>query len=553
VTTSSTGSTADVATSPVLVVGAGPVGLTAALMLARHGTAVRIIDRDAGPTDLSKALVVWQRTMETLGPVLPHERFSAGHPVLERVVLALGAGRRHDVEFPSPVGAGVPPCVMVPQSATERILIDRLADFGIRVERQTELTGVQADDNGVSCEIRGPSGTAQVRTPWLVACDGAHSVARKGLDLSFPGETVSQRWLLADFDVAADLSSAAFSSSTDRPSADRSSTGRSSTDRSSADTSSIEPRSTDLRSDERHIQIDLTHGIAALFPLGSGRWRLIADHGAGGEEGELGKLSGEEVQAVLDSHTDLGWKIATMHWSSEFGVNERQVEQYVHGRVVLAGDAAHVHSPAGGQGMNTGMQDAANLAWKIALVQRGAVSASLLATYQAERHPVGAAVVRQSGLLLKAAMATGPLRFARNHLAPIALSIPQLQRQFVAFLTEEAVSYRHGPLADGSGHRHGARSGEVWPLSPGAQAELILLGDAARDEAPETFGGPNGFPLTVTRVDPDGRRAVALGQDSGAVLVRPDGVVASVGADAATAMAWFSQHLQVAGAAEGRR
>jgi hypothetical protein len=220
------------------------------------------------------------------------------------------------------------------------------------------------------------------------------------------------------------------------------------------------------------------------------------------------------------------------------------VEQYVHGRVLLAGDAAHVHSPAGGQGMNTGMQDAANLAWKIALVQRGAASAELLTTYHDERHPVGAAVVRQSGLLLKAGMATGPARFARDHLAPIAVSIPELRRRFVAFLTEEAVSYRHGPLADGTGHRHGAHSGDVWPLSLGAQAELVLVGDASRDgDVPQTFAGPNGFPLTVTRAGADSPAARALGHDRGAILVRPDGVVASLADDAATATASFTRCL----------
>ncbi len=507
---------------PVLVVGAGPVGLTAALMLARHGTAVRIIDRSEGPTDLSKALVVWQRTMETLGPVLPPERFSHGHPVLQRMVLTLGTGHRAQVDLPTVSGSAVPPCVMVPQSATERILIEGLAEFGIRVERRSELVGLQSDEDGVTARIAGPSGTTPVRAPWLVACDGAHSTTRAALGLSFPGATISRRWLLADFDVATEARPAGATPS-------------------------------DRGSDDRHIQIDLRKGVAALFPMGSGRWRLIAERGPDGEggEGELRELSTAEVQAVLDSHTDLGWRIETTHWSSEFGINERQVEQYTHGRVVLAGDAAHVHSPAGGQGMNTGMQDAANLAWKIALVQRGAARASLLATYQAERHPVGAAVVRQSGLLLKAGMATGPLRFARDHVAPVALSMPQLQRQFIAFLTEEAVNYRHGPLADGTAVPHGARSGDVWPLSAGAQAELVLTGDARDAEVPETFGGPNGLPLTVTRV-PDGDAAGAVGTGStgraglanGAILVRPDSVVASVAADAATALEWSSRLLQ---------
>ena len=118
-----------------------------------------------------------------------------------------------------------------------------------------------------------------------------------------------------------------------------------------------------------------------------------------------------------------------------------------------------------------------------------------------------------------------------------------LRDRFVAFLTEEAVSYREGPLADGSGHRGGARSGDGWPLSPGAQAELVLLGDAAGDEAPAHFGGPGGIPLTVTRAARDERLAEAIGRDSGAVLVRPDGAVASVADHADAALAWVPECL----------
>lgn len=495
----------DSAAPAVLVAGAGPVGLSAALMLARHGTAVRIIDKDEAPTDLSKALVVWQRTLETFDPVLPYERFADGHPVLHGVSLGLAPGRTVEVDIPSQEGRP-PACILIPQSATERILLTRLEELGVSVERRTELTGFTSADDGVTCEITGPGGAETLTVPWLVACDGAHSVARQQLDLGFPGETVHRRWLLADIDIAADPVP-----------------------------------------DDHHILIRRNEaGIVALFPMGGGRWRVIADLGPVEGAGEPRDISQDEVQATLDARTDLGWRITGTHWTSDFGVNERQIEQYVHGRVVLAGDAAHIHSPAGGQGMNTGMQDAANLAWKLALVVRGAAPESLMGTYQAERHPVGEAVLKQSGAMLRVGMAGGARGFIVEHLAPIALSMPVVRRKMVEFLTEEAVSYREGPLSDATS-AHRVSSGDGWPLSRGAQAELLLLGSAAKDEAPDTFGGPAGLPLTVTRADVDDHLAEALGHDSGALLVRPDGVVATVGPDAQSATTWIRERIQVVG------
>lgn len=481
----------------VLIVGAGPVGLTAALMLARHGVRPRIIDKNDGPTDLSRALVVWKRTMDTLNPVLPFARFADGHPHLRQALIGFGAKHGATVNFPTSTH-GAPSSAMIPQSGTERILLQGLAEFGIQVERGTELAEFTSDATGATCTLDSAAGREQVRTEWLLGCDGAHSAVRHGLGIEFPGNTLDRRWMLADFEIAGE----------NPPPADQ-------------------------------VVIRLAQGVNAAFPMGGARWRLIADLGAGeGAEGPLRTPSRDEIQGTLNERTDLGWHVGDIHWTSEFGVNERQVEKYVHGRVALIGDAAHLHSPAGGQGMNTGMGDASNLAWKIALVLKGAAPEKLVGTYDAERHPVGKDVVRKSSLLLRAAMAEGPVKAIRDRVVPAALSLQAVQKLFSSFLMEETVDYRTGPLSDRSGHGE-LRSGDFWGLDLGSEAALVVSGDFDASAAPATLGGANGVPLTIARLASDDPRSKSL-PGRAAVLVRPDGIVGSIRNQIDEALEWES-------------
>ena len=348
---------------------------------------------------------------------------------------------------------------------------------------------------------------------------------RHKLGVGFRGESVDRRWLLADVDIEAG------------PPPDP---------------------------DGVHV-VAAEAGVVALFPLGPRRWRVIADLGVPEPGAPAPEPTAQDVQRLLDERTELHWRVAATHWLSGFRVNERQVERYVHGRVLLAGDAAHVHSPAGGQGMNTGMQDAANLAWKVALVARGVLHESLVETYQAERHPVGHRVVELTSRLLEAGMARGAItRHLRGALAPLALSLGPVQRRLRGFLTEDDVTYRDGPLADGSGSgREGARSGDAFPdvvvtgpggrrssytLLRGAQATLVLTGEATAEEPALRFGAGDGPPVAVRRIgagrdaeDPEGRLAAALG--GGAALVRPDGVIATLTGGAAGAADWIRERL----------
>jgi len=470
--------------NPILIVGAGPVGLTAAVLLARHGTSVRIIDTNNSPTTLSKALVVWRRTLQVLDPVVPWESVLQGHVRAERGLFYDGGRRIAELPFDTP-GHGLPAGVFIPQCDTEALLLEALASRDVHVERSTSLSTFQSDADGVDCTL---STGERLRTPWLIGCDGAHSTVRHTLGLSFSGETVDQRWLLADVLIDGDAPVGAA------------------------------------------IMEGGPEGPVAIFPVGKDRWRVIAAAGPREEGVTYDDPTIDDMQRVLTERSSLGWTVREAIWLGQFGVNERQVERYVHGRVLLAGDAAHVHSPAGGQGMNTGMQDAANLAWKVALVECGSACVGLVETYQDERHPIGAAVVKYTGRLLHAAMVKSPvLRAVRGMGMHLALSVPAVQQKLASAMAEDVVSYRGGPLAPKAQGEH--RPGDAFPDLPldGGLATDLLRGHQAvllcADSHGPTAFGAGGF--EITRV----AAPLLVEQFGGPVLVRPDSVIAAIGGD----------------------
>jgi hypothetical protein len=376
----------------------------------------------------------------------------------------------------------------------------------------------------VIATLEGPRGSETMKTTWLVACDGGHSTVRHSLQLDFGGDTVNRRWLLADVRIE---------------------------ENEVPNTMFIEGAS---------------EGTVALFPVGPGRWRVIADGGEVDPDREAKPLDLAMVQEIIDRRTQRGWTLREGLWLTEFHVNERQVDNYVHGRMVLAGDAAHVHSPAGGQGMNTGIQDAANLAWKLAAIIRGEAPESLMQTYQEERHPVGAAVVRGSSLMLKAAMHSGPLaRGLRSFVVPAAMSIGPLRRKFIDFIVEDAVTYRRGPL--GGTRREGAQQGpgDAFPdvaidvngdgdgdtrpatdLLRHGGPTLLLLGEQETPEHLSFGGGQHSQPVLIQTLSAKTQRGLAsqLGlPDGGLVLVRPDSVIAAIDTNISGIHNWLDMNL----------
>ncbi len=360
------------AQTDVLVVGAGPVGLTAAVELHRRGVSVRIVDQLPAPLRYAKAVGVQPRTLEIWAAMgLVRQALDAAVPLRGQIAYVNGAeAGRLAFDVPPDVPYGF---VALPQYETERILTGYLTDHGVAVERGVALTSFAQDAQAVTARLVGAAGQETVRARYLVGCDGAHSTVRKGLGLAFLGDAFPEQYMLGDVEVDWSL-----------------------------------PPGWAVRS--MHQSDGKVDDLLVCIPLpGRGRYRMSMlvppdrqtpaarrdDVGHGLEADRPGPTLGH-IQAVLDRLAPEPTTASTLRWSSVFRISHRLVERYSVGRVFLAGDAAHVHPPTGAQGMNTGIQDAWNLAWKLALAVHGAAAPDLLDSYSRERWPVGEEVVART-------------------------------------------------------------------------------------------------------------------------------------------------------------
>jgi 2-polyprenyl-6-methoxyphenol hydroxylase-like FAD-dependent oxidoreductase len=518
-------------TDEVLVVGAGPVGLTTACQLARHGVPVRVVDSLEQPTTESRAVGVHARSLEMLAAlgVLPQLE-SRGRRIdaLEMLDGRTGATRaRIDV-------TGIPsrhPYVLdVPQPDTEAVLAERAAELGIVVERGVTLTALTQDADGVDVTLRSPNGKQTTRVSWVVGADGGHSTTRTLAGTKLEGGFHGQHFAMADVDI----------DTTWPPDTIR--------------------------------MFQHPDGMGILFPLAGDRARImffVDDPGAGAPDPTL-----EQIQALADARMGGGVRVRNPRWLTYFEVHHAQVPQYRLGRVLLAGDAAHIHSPAGAQGMNTGIQDAANLAWKLALVARHRADAELLDTYHDERHPVGALVVRSTTVLTDIGTATGAIAEVRNLAQFLVGHLPRIAGTAAATLTETTIAYRHSALSvrHGARHRGTAQAGEHAPDPDGLLGSdgnpvtvedlltrpgmlLLVRSTDEVDDLRATLGDLG----TVVRVVRDGAsaddvvdpgdvlgRAYGWGAD-GMVLIRPDGYLGLVAdsADVAVLRTYLADTLRL--------
>jgi 2-polyprenyl-6-methoxyphenol hydroxylase-like FAD-dependent oxidoreductase len=429
--------------APILIVGAGTTGLTMACELSRHGAPVRIIDKLASIDPHCRATSLHARTLEIfydLGIV---------DEILTRGVKALGMSQYYDGkrfmhcsggELDSPY----PFVVMLEQCRTEAALERLLRSFGVEVEREIELIGTAERRDCVAAEIRRADGREEVvETPWLIGCDGAHSRIRHLNHIHFPGDEDPHQYVIADVLMAPAHAH-----------------------------------------DEIHSFLS-DHGILFFFPLPNQRWLIAADLptpvDAAREQPTLG-----EMQAIVDQRGPAGVRIRDPRWLTCFRINYRAASHYRHGRIFLAGDASHIHSPIGGLGMNTGIQDAYNLAWKLALVYRGRAPLNLLDSYEKERRPVAEDVVKTTRLLTERFEAFSNLAPEQRQRLYFDLVVPPEAARQVARHSEQLdLNYSKSPICC---QHEGSHFGKTrFTTGPRPGEEALDARPLLRDHHPTTL------------------------------------------------------------------
>jgi 2-polyprenyl-6-methoxyphenol hydroxylase-like FAD-dependent oxidoreductase len=493
----------------VLIVGAGPVGLVLACELARRQVPIQIIDKLPAATTQSRAILVHSRSLEMFGRLgIAGDIIASG--VKTTAMEMHASGRKLGRIELDTVDSPYPFSVTTAQTETERILAQRLAALGVEVDRGAELTSLRQDSSGAHFVLRRSGGQEVTGSAgWVAGTDGAHSTVRAQIGSALAGSFQGEHFLLGDVEAEHSLAAGTM-----------------------------------------HTFFS-PDGPLLVFPMRGQRIRLIAQVAAAGaaSEDETG-LS--RLQAITDQRAD-GIRLLSPHWITVFEIHHAQVPAYRTGRVFLAGDAAHVHSPAGGQGMNTGMQDAFNLGWKLALATGGAASGRLLDSYQAERHPIAARVITASTMATNLGTLDGRFeQFARNHALPLVAGIAPLRHLLAAQTEETALHYRGSPVVTGRRQRHGRLSpGDAAPDVPGTALRELLTSDStshvllcftgvhggsgpavhAAGARRILIGANSQVPAADDAVlpDEDGRIAQRYGfERGGAAMVRPDGYLGFV-------------------------
>ncbi len=488
-----------------LIVGAGPTGLALAIELRRFGLLVRLVDKANQPARWSQALVIQARTLEQFDRYgIADQAVSQGRKVTKahvwsdkRRIASLGFNR-----LPS----RFPYLLFLPQNETEHLLTEHLRSLGVEIERGTELIGLERppDDSGVTAQLRHSDGSTELtRFRWLIGCDGAHSTVRARMGTSFEGVTSSLHFLLGDLRLSGE----------------------------------------GLPGDD--LQVHLHHGgdVLALGRLRADVYRVVL---------ALNKQPPDDQQRLpeLDDfnaafkRSGLRFTAESATWRTPFSVNQRKAARYRQGSVFLAGDAAHIHSPVGGQGMNTGIQDVANLAWKLAAVEQGA-DVRLLDSYDEERGNVGEHLLRGTSLGLRLATISNPLlRRIRDSAIQRATQFQAVQEVIARTISEISIKYRASSIVRTEANGGSLKAGDRMPDAVCKETGRMLLADLRKPvhllvavnslhgELPE--GLKNTAVLTLNSQSCEWAPSLRgmFGKGSNLYLVRPDGYIGFAGKSA---------------------
>lgn len=390
----------------VLVVGAGPVGIFCANEIIRQGLSCRIIDKKAGLSDKSKALALHIRTLDLLDDCGLIDDFLAQGQKINGVLLKSNGKQLVHMTF-AEVEANRHFVIDLPQDKTEHILDKALHGKKLSIEWQTELTALTQNEEGVCATLTGADGKVEtVTAPWLIACDGGHSTVRELLKIGFLGAEYSEKWWLADLHIDWDLP------------------------------------------EDQMVICPSEGGPLACFPMGDKRYRLVMS----APEGSEADPTLEDVIGVFNHRSSDKAVLSKPIWITKFYLHHRQIQHYRKERVFFAGDAAHIHSPMGGQGLNTGMQDVYNLIWKLALVQANLAKEDLLDSYHAERYPVGHSVLKKTDMMTKMFVIKNPMLISlRNFTISMLMSIKFIKNKFAEAVAELDISYANSPIVTSLG------------------------------------------------------------------------------------------------------